>query len=283
MLVADDLTGASQPVRNFASGLAEALDVPIDLIHVDDSDSESETRNRTLQETARSMRGRVRPLFVRGSPVGRVISKVSRQPGHGLIAMGTRSRSGLSRAVFGSVAEDLLRHSSVPVLTIGEKSDVSVRDVLEAPRLLIATDLGPNSRRAEAYGVLLAARLGAKVILIHSMKEDIHPVLEVAMTTETGSRELSLMTDELRAGALKKLVFREKQFTKRGISCFSVLDDTSPSAAQAIENEIRRSHASIVVVGTHGRTRAQELFFGRTARSVVANSPVPVITVRSRG
>jgi nucleotide-binding universal stress UspA family protein len=42
---------------------------------------------------------------------------VAKAEGADLIVMGTHGRTGLSHAFFGSVAEHVVRHSRVPVLT----------------------------------------------------------------------------------------------------------------------------------------------------------------------
>jgi nucleotide-binding universal stress UspA family protein len=48
----------------------------------------------------------------------RVILEVARENGAGLIVMGTHGRTGLGRLLLGSVAEQVLRRSSCPVLTV---------------------------------------------------------------------------------------------------------------------------------------------------------------------
>ena len=48
-----------------------------------------------------------------------VIVEVGRETGAGLIVMGTHGRTGLSRLLLGSVAEQVLREALCPVLTVG--------------------------------------------------------------------------------------------------------------------------------------------------------------------
>lgn len=52
-----------------------------------------------------------------GEPV-RVICNVAQDDGHDLVVMGTHGRTGFSRVLAGSVAENVVRHSAVPVLTV---------------------------------------------------------------------------------------------------------------------------------------------------------------------
>jgi nucleotide-binding universal stress UspA family protein len=60
---------------------------------------------------------------VEGNPSEEILAYAT-EHGIDLITMGTHGRSGLDRVVMGSVAERVVRRSSVPVLTVrGEWSD----------------------------------------------------------------------------------------------------------------------------------------------------------------
>lgn len=48
----------------------------------------------------------------------RIIVEVAEREGYDLIALGTMGRTGLMHALLGSVAEKVVRHSKVPVLTV---------------------------------------------------------------------------------------------------------------------------------------------------------------------
>jgi nucleotide-binding universal stress UspA family protein len=56
-------------------------------------------------------------VILQESPGDAIVSYAS-DNGYGLIAMATHGRSGLGRAIFGSVAEHVLRNSDVPLLVI---------------------------------------------------------------------------------------------------------------------------------------------------------------------
>jgi nucleotide-binding universal stress UspA family protein len=73
-----------------------------------------------LTETARRLEAkglRVRTLLGLGMPADEIVESAKAERAQ-LIAMTTHGRSGLRRAVFGSVAERVLRGASVPVLMI---------------------------------------------------------------------------------------------------------------------------------------------------------------------
>ena len=62
---------------------------------------------------------------LRGGRVADAIVEEARQSQCDLIVIGTHGRHGVSRAVFGSDAENVLRCSSVPVLLVREAATVS--------------------------------------------------------------------------------------------------------------------------------------------------------------
>jgi nucleotide-binding universal stress UspA family protein len=61
----------------------------------------------------------IHPMLREGSP-REAILQVAEEVGTDLIVMGTHGRSGLARVAFGSVADHIIRHSKVPVLTVRE-------------------------------------------------------------------------------------------------------------------------------------------------------------------
>jgi universal stress protein A len=60
---------------------------------------------------------RVRGVVEEGSPHGAIIDAAKRLKAD-LIIMGTHGRTGMTRALFGSVAEMVTRHATCPVLTV---------------------------------------------------------------------------------------------------------------------------------------------------------------------
>lgn len=55
---------------------------------------------------------------IRQGDAHRVILDVAKEVGAGLVTLGTHGRKGLSRVLLGSVAEKVVRSSSVPVMTV---------------------------------------------------------------------------------------------------------------------------------------------------------------------
>lgn len=58
-----------------------------------------------------------REIVVQGEPADEVV-RIAEEEGADLIIIATHGRTGWRRAVFGSVAEKIVRHAEIPVLTI---------------------------------------------------------------------------------------------------------------------------------------------------------------------
>lgn len=82
-----------------------------------------------------------------------------------LTVMATHGRTGAARFFLGSVAEQVLRESTLPVLCVREPEG----DVAGIPyrRILVPTDLSNASRRAFPWAAHLARTLGSEVIAVH--------------------------------------------------------------------------------------------------------------------
>lgn len=68
---------------------------------------------------------RVRVEQAGGRPVSRAIIDVAKEEGVSMIVMTTHGRSGLGRAILGSVAEAVLHHAKVPVVLIRGEQPVT--------------------------------------------------------------------------------------------------------------------------------------------------------------
>lgn len=243
-------------------------------------------QTRRLRQVAGGFSVPARPLVLRGAPVPALLA-LARSSGYELLAIGTHGRRGLSRLLLGSVAEEVIRNSPIPVMTLGLKAQAATPSSRELrqpshPRILVATDLGPNSRRAERFAARLAREAGAELVLVHALFGSLHPVIQNAFSSATPAPQLQELFDDSLQAAERKMKARCSRLRKLGIAARSEIDASEVEAHSGLLKAIRRFHPQYVVLGTHGRTAVVRAFLGSTAREVVQQSPVPVITVRSR-
>jgi nucleotide-binding universal stress UspA family protein len=97
------------------------------------------------------------------------LQSVVRRENIDLIVVGTHGRRGMSRFFVGSVAEQVFRSSSCPVLTVGPRMAGERHDESAAPErpVLFATDFGRASLKALPRAISLANQLGKTLTLLH--------------------------------------------------------------------------------------------------------------------
>lgn len=84
--------------------------------------SDEEHLERARQDLAK-LSGRLEGLDVHvearaGEEIGEVVCACAKEIGAGLVALASHGRTGLRRIVLGSVAEEVLHHSDVPVFVV---------------------------------------------------------------------------------------------------------------------------------------------------------------------
>lgn len=85
-----------------------------------------------------------------------VISRTIEEKKVDMVVTGTHGREGLGKMVMGSHAENILRHSPVPVLVVGPYVRTEPETTTRVKRILIATDFSEASFAALPYAISLA-------------------------------------------------------------------------------------------------------------------------------
>jgi nucleotide-binding universal stress UspA family protein len=83
-----------------------------------------------------------------------------------LLVLGTRGRSGISRFLSGSIAQEISHYVSCPILTVGPSSRGASRQLL-LNRVLFATDLSRESSAAIPYVLTAARTWNAEIDVLH--------------------------------------------------------------------------------------------------------------------
>lgn len=137
ILVATDFSESSEEALDYAIGLASRLDAKVYLLNVIGlpllgvADVGIALSPAMIDALVRGNQTELERLVERRAPakiqillktgdVRDVILATANEIGADLIVMGTHGRRGLGRALLGSIAEGVLRHAHVPVLTIHE-------------------------------------------------------------------------------------------------------------------------------------------------------------------
>jgi len=192
-----------------------------------------------------------------------------------LLVVGTHGRAGLKKVILGSVAEELFRQASCPVLTIGPAvPEVTGR---EFRRILLATDFGPASQHALTYAFSLAEESQGALTVLHVLPPT--PTVEVTPYWYVGTDvvERQETAGRIALGRLKELIPPEKTL---------VSDPELRVGFGPVSPEIIRiaaaSHADLIVMGVNraASVRVSVHLLWATAYAVVGHAPCPVLTVR---
>lgn len=142
---------------------------------------------------------------------------------------------------------------------------------MKTEHIVVATDFGESSQRAEALAVSLAKKLAAKLTVLHVWSIPLPAYAE----------GLSWPTDMIEAAARDALARTHARLQDMHPNTDAVLA-TGPVADRILETAQERG-GDLIVIGTHGRRGLVRAFLGSVAERVVRLSPVPVLTVRAEG
>ncbi len=202
-----------------------------------------------------------------GDPAQEIVDFVNHEPVD-LIAMTTHGRSGLSRLVFGSVADQVLRSVSVPVMLLRpfeRPADMRTRGQVLAQRLAedrpvriaVATDGSPFAQTATAFAGDLACALKAEVTLL------------VAVHADEGTDRARTILD----GAQNLL--GDLETAPESISLVGYADEV-------ITQHLVKTPADLLVIGAFGDRGATRFFIGSTAQRLAQHAPISVLVVKGQ-
>jgi nucleotide-binding universal stress UspA family protein len=141
-------------------------------------------------------------------------------------------------------------------------------DAAPAGTVLLATDLGVTTREATRQAIVLAARLGSRLLVVH--------VLDAGRTGPA-----SVVTGRpfaVRAERESDLVELVRKAHAAGVHAEYLLWAGDP--AEAIAAAAGSEHADILVVGSRGRRGAGRALLGSVSDELIRTASCPVLVVR---
>ena len=189
-----------------------------------------------------------------------------------MVAMATHGRSGLSRLVMGSVAEQVIRKSLVPVLVV-RPDDELPKAPLESSinKILVPLDGSVTSLGILPAALELASLFGSDVVLLRVLEPDTEP--------GGGLPDVSVMGAE-REYAREELKEAAWTFRDRGLSVRTVVEEGEP--AEMIQEIARRYGCDLVAMSTHGRSGLSRMLVGSVTEAALRVAKVPFLIVPER-
>ncbi len=288
LLVPTDFSAPSDAALAHARTLAGAFGAELHVLHLIDnvflhavvSDpraieiaAERSLRDRVSDDDRRKFQTTV-AVEHSDTPADEIVS-YARTHNINLIVMGTHSRSGLSHAVIGSVAEQVVRLAPCPVLTIREVPTASGPASAGIVRVLVPTDFTAASDAALTCGRRLAAGFGASLHLLH--------ILDDFSGAAALGAEFHVM-DPPEARTARVTDAQERLAHRMGAHDTEAASATTEvivgRSAETIVKYAAEGGFDLIVMGTHGRRGIAHLLMGSVAEHVIRHASCPVMTVR---
>jgi nucleotide-binding universal stress UspA family protein len=281
ILFATDFSPASEAALPVARALAERFGSVLHIVHVlpavppvapmdspVDLDLYEEAAEYQMAKMLlrQPLRGITYNVAIERGSLGCVLEKEIAARCIDLLVLGTHGRSGLSKLVLGSVAEEIFRRATCPVLTIGPHVPPQIAEG-RIKTILYASDFSSGAQRALPYAAGLARESQAQLKMLH--------VLSVAPVGS--AEELERITNSFRQRLLDMLSPAVEMACKaEAIVLFG-------SAAEGILRGARECQADLIVMGANllSRGLANVHLPWATAHRVVCEAGCPVLTVRA--
>ncbi|MGA2141711.1 MAG: universal stress protein [Brevinematales bacterium] len=187
--------------------------------------------------------------------------------------MGSHGNSFLDRVFLGSVTENVIHHSSKPVLIYkllknSDHEGISAYCRNIFGKILYATDFSETSERCIPYIEKMLADTSQSLTILH--------VQDMRNLKYAGPDKF----EKFNSTDLVRLEDLKKHFEKRGAGrVMSLL--TSGYSIPEILNYARSEEATIIVLGKKGKSNIKEMLLGGVAETIIHKSPVPVFLVES--
>jgi nucleotide-binding universal stress UspA family protein len=143
--------------------------------------------------------------------------------------------------------------------------------------ILVPHDFSNSANHAAALARDVAAKFGARLILLHVTEVPTGISIDTAVVPSPGAAPISLR-DYANANANDHLADLAARLEKDGAVVSSQV-----AVGNAVDEILRvaaEEKADLIVMGTHGRTGLRHLVAGSVTEKVVRTSPAPVLTVR---
>jgi nucleotide-binding universal stress UspA family protein len=218
----------------------------------------------------------VEPMIVEGEPASE-IARAAHEFNIDLLTIVTHGRKGLTRALWGSTAEEIIAEAPCPVLTIRPPQ----RDFVEhrgsttevrLNRILLATNFRPTANAATQMAVALAAHTNAELHAVYVISDYVGQMAE--MFPESSGPSLSRLREDVEE--------RMQSFVREyGGSTTTHIAEGRPY--EEIVRLAMEADFDLIVIGTsvHASLFGGAPVLGPDIERVVRNAPCPVLSVPS--
>ncbi len=189
------------------------------------------------------------------------IQRLIEKYGVNLVVAGTQGMGSVQKIFLGSNSEQMFRHLSVPMLTVGPVAPSEPLFEAEFEHVLFATDFGPGAQKEAAFALSLAQEHKSKLTVLH---------------VSSGSEQTAGLPEETIQRQMRELV-KDTHGENSPV-------DFRVAYGKPVEEILRvrqDTQADLIVMGAKKRKSLAGHMPRTTAFEVVSTAPCPVLTVRS--
>jgi len=279
ILLATDFSPGSETALKYAQALARRHASRVHTIHVNSPDSYNlldpdafaitfnspEANPKNVSDVLHGLlTGLHSQTPLRQGAVWEVISDVVKRNEIDLLVLASHGRHGIPRLVLGSVAEDVFRNVSCPVLTVGPDVKPCTNREMKIKKMLLATHFEAGST-ARCYAAQLCNEFGAELTILHVADEN--------KGASNGQTSKGLVQQLMAVVPPEACLWRKPECVlKYGLPSANILE-----VAQQM-------HADLIVLGARHPEPAKinSHLPWATAARVIAEAECPVLTVRQK-
>jgi nucleotide-binding universal stress UspA family protein len=285
LLLATDFSPASQAAFDTALAFCAPLRATLLLLHVfeyadavpPDGDQLFEqntlydqacTRIEALRKSAQDAGIPCETAIQAGGPVTAILEAI--QSKHiDLAILGTNALHGFERLIFGSVAEDVLRKSPCPVLTVGPRNQTphDFPGTSPAAPILFATDFDSHTIPAIRYAASLSSATGAPLHCLHVLPRSI----EVGSHSPANDSAVPRIVTE----ALQQLAAESGTAAATPVCAVAYGSEIS----SAVVHYATETNARLIVLGVRQKSMMASHIPAHIAYRIVTEAPCPVLTM----
>ena len=285
ILVPVDFSEFSDKAVEYAMFLAEKYCADITLLHAivlfeEDFDEEEQLQlyekiiekkenEKTKQMESHCKTGKNRGIgidsvLLRGISVPDSILDYISDKDFGLVVLGTHGRTGLGKWILGSVAEKIVRLSTIPVLTIHKDFDQ-----MKIKKILVPVDFSEHSQIPVNRGIAIAREFNAKLEFLHVVEMESHPEFY------TISFEPILKANpDLKQHIIKNMI--KITGISKEEAAYAV---TEGKVYKEIKKYAENNRIDLIVMATRGKSELEHFLVGSNSERVVRIASCPVLTV----
>lgn len=282
ILVPVDFSSPAETAVRNALTIAERFDARITLIHVIESHRLTEEFaefGTPVADVPQAVRKRLSTLASRFDipsrfdteevRIGRPeyeIGCAARELESGLTVITTNGYTGLDYVLLGGTAEQIVRHSTSPVLVLRKQNSHK----LDLKKILVPVSLCPESLSGLRYACGFAKPFGASVTALHAI-EPLGPLARFEVNVD-------LHEKKLRAAAEWQLEVMHLEVDQPP-DAFETLLKNGTAYHEIIETALT-GNFNLIVMAALRRSELGDMFLGGTVEHVLRHAPCPVLIVR---